>query len=165
MKNVVGTIQEASAKPFDWGTRYAFKIGGNEYSVFSNKILDPDNLAFIQGLKVEDEVSFDWDFEENKKNPNRPFRTIVGATPVQSVDKEKPAAPPASNRVDARADPKPDYKGESDTRIRSMALSYAKDWIIATNSVAIQAGITNFLETKDILTAAKQFEKYIQTGD
>ena len=83
---------------------------------------DPDNLAFIQGLKVEDEVSFDWDFEENKKNPNRPYRTIVGATPVSDVGKEKPAKPqepkePKSNRTDYAPD--------------SMILSYAKDGAVA----------------------------------
>jgi hypothetical protein len=53
-----------------------------------------------------------------------------------------------------------------DTKIRSMALAYAKDWGIGINSQKDREPVRDgYLNHHDVVNVAKDFEKYILTGE
>ena len=137
-EQVQGTIKKANAKEFQWGKKYSFLINSDWYGVFENKIQDPENRELIAGLKEGDEVCFDW---EDVKG----YKTIVGA---RKLGESSPSTPPSTSQSTR-------YEKEPlDTRLRSMALAYVKDLIVA-DKVGLE----------DWMSYAEAFYRYINGVD
>jgi hypothetical protein len=151
---VSGKIIKKWVKPGVRGNTIGFIVldHGQEkmVSVFESK-LTPEMkaviMALVEGMFAEFEV-----IANVSKTDGKTYLNIVTATPVTQLrdDAEQPAAPSGpSNRLDAGK------KAESpDTRVRSMALAYAKDLVVA--------GKVDLAELK---STAEWFEAYILTGE
>jgi hypothetical protein len=149
-----GTIEKKKVEETQWGNRLCYMIGKRWYSVFETNLKDTHTKDLLHGLKEGDEVEFEITESPNKKKPGEVFYNIVGATRVERLNKD----------LDVPAKVQPSGRGESDTRVRSMALSYAKDLIVA-GGIGEGSG-HGFDEGQDkAIDLAKRFEKYIQTGE
>jgi hypothetical protein len=162
-----GVIEKKKVEDTQWGNRLSFCIGHRWYSVFENNLKDQHTKDLLHGLKEGDEVDLDVVEKPNKNKPGESFYNIVGAVKVDRLGADVPAREPspagsreASNRMDT------DHRGESDTRIRSMALSYAKDWCISVNAQKDREPVRDgYFAHGDVIIIAKAFEQYIQTGE
>ena len=143
MSQVSGVIKRKSVKGFDFGNQYGFMVGTDWYSIFDTKIKDANTRELVEGLKEGDEVEFEFVDTPNKNKPGAVYHNITGVVKVDRIGPAPDPDKPMSNRVD------------SDTKIRSMALAYAKD-------KHIQAGD---MDNEAIVETAKRFTDYIMTGE
>ena len=115
-----GIIQKKKVDATQWGNRISLFIGNRWYSAFDTAFKDSHTKDLVHGLKEGDEVELDIVEKPNKNKPGEVFYNIVGAMRVDRVDKDGGKLPP----VDKAA-------GQADERNRSVALSYAKDLVVA----------------------------------
>jgi hypothetical protein len=157
MDKVCGKILRKSAKSYAWGDNVSFMVNGNWYSALVKKGEQNETTTLLRELAEGDEVELSIVEAENKKDPAKPYLNIVGVVKVSRLDYgEKVQAPDNMTR------PVQPAGHEGDTKIRSMALAYAKDWGIALLDVPGRGeGVT----TDDFIVWAKRLEQYILTGN
>ena len=158
---VSGRITRKSVKSGTYGDKVSFLVGGNWLSAFaSDKKLDQDAKDLLRSLVEGEEAEFTIVEAPNKNDPSKPYLNIVGIIKVNRLDTgEAPdyPAPPVQPTGQA-GQPKDNQRESGDTRVRSMALAYAKDMAISINSVGLS------LDDEMIISRAKRFEQYILTG-
>jgi hypothetical protein len=155
---VSGKIIRKWVKPGTRGNTIGFVVldKGQEkmVSVFESKLspeTKPVIMALVEGMFAEFDV-----IPNVSKTDGKTYLNIVGATPVTQLRDDAPAESPAqpSNRLESR-------ETQGDTKVRSMALAYAKDLGVAW--ITQQPG--NDIDIETAITRAQRFEKYILTGE
>jgi len=153
-----------------WGgtDKYSFLVyhNGQEkwVSAFADeKKVDPETIQLFKDLAEGDRAEFTIVENQGKGKDGKPatYLNIVGV--VRETDVRDDVNVPAVQSV-GKDKPKP--AGESDTRVRSMALSYAKDWAVAmAGGFMAEAAEHNTTPPDMMIELAKRFEQYILTGE
>jgi len=161
--SMTGKISKKKVDNYAWGEKITFLVNGKWISALVNKNNppSPEMAELLRNLQEGDEAQFEIVEAPNKTDPSKPpYLNIAGIERVHRIggDTGEPqnysvGSPPSapSNRVDTP-------KESGDTRVRSMALAYAKDMAISTNSVGLS------LDDEMVISRAKRFEQYILTG-
>jgi len=159
---VSGRITRKSVKSGPYGDKVSFLVGGNWLSAFaSDKKLDQDAKDLLRSLVEGEEAEFTIVEAPNKNDPSKPYLNIVGIIKVNRLDTgEAPDYPaPPAQPTGQTGQPKDNQRESGDTRVRSMALAYAKDWGIAHKTDS------QMMDREEIVRIAKRFEQYILTGE
>lgn len=127
-----GIIEEKSVSTTNGATLYKFRVGGQTYSVYSNR-LAPDAQEIVNALQRGDEVEGEYVQATSKTG-----RTYFNLTSIVKVER---VGQPAG---------KPYQAQDSQSKLRSVALSYAKDGWCAGK-----------IEASEITAYADQFLAYI----
>lgn len=163
--SMTGKISKKKVDNYAWGDKVAFLVNGKWVSALVNKKTPPppEIAEMLRDLKEGDEVKLEISEAPNKTDPTKPpYLNIVGIERITRVgaDLDEPPDTPAAQPTGHKA-------GETDTKIRSMALAYAKDLDIAyrreTEEYSQSDEMANAAER--IKNIAKQFEKFILTGE
>ena len=164
--SMTGKISKKRVDNYAWGEKITFVVNGKWISALVNKNNppSPEMAELLRNLQEGDEAQFEIVEAPNKTDPSKPpYLNIAGIERVHRIGGDTgepqnysvgspPSAPRAeSNRVDAP-------KETRDTRVRSMALAYAKDWGIAHKTDS------QMMDREEIVRIAKRFEQYILTG-
>ena len=165
--SMTGKISKKKVDNYAWGEKITFLVNGKWISALVNKNNppSPEMAELLRNLQEGDEAQFEIVEAPNKTDPSKPpYLNIAGIERVHRIGGDTgepqnysvgspPSAPRAeSNRVDAP-------KETGDTRVRSMALAYAKDWGIAHKTDS------QMMDREEIVRIAKRFEQYILTGE
>ena len=153
---VSGKIKSKTVKSGTYGDLIVFQVGGQTLSVFgTDKKVSEEAKQVIRDLQEGDSVEFE--VAQRQGKDGKMYNNIVGATRVTQLNEheEVPAVQPVGRG---------ETKESGDTRVRSMALAYAKDVAIA--SIGLEAGTeVEPLSWDNIIARAKRFEHYILTGE
>ena len=156
-----GRIKRKSLKD----NRVSFMVGDKWISAFTvGPGVSEELREGLRNLMEGDNAEFT--LLDREAKDGKVYSNIIGVTKVMDINQDVPA-PPANVPGPASVHPvgpsAPAGQGEGPTRVRSMALAYAKDWAIGQNANR-QEGEESY-STNDIIEMAKRFEAYILTGD
>ena len=167
---VSGKIKRKTVKAGTYGDKVSFLIGANWVSCFAtDKKLSEEVKQTLRELQEGDEAEFlvVENPGTNLKGETVVYLNIVGVERVTRIDSPaeeeyKVGSPPPNVPPVGRPEPQ---KESGDTRVRSMAASYGKDYIVETNKIRATLTLPDLFSYEDIITVAQRLEKYILTGE
>lgn len=156
MSTISGKIKSKKVKNGTYGDLIVFQVGASTMSVFANdKKLTQEAKDLIRELQEGDEAEFTT-YDSTGKD-GKTYTNISGVIKVSRLDYGD-----VSNSTETPVHtPKPEAKPEGDTKIRSMALAYAKD-LALVYKIDDADGCPQLSE---LIEWAKRFEQYIVSGD
>jgi hypothetical protein len=161
MDSIAGKIKQKKVNNYAWGDKVAFLVNGQWISALVSKSNpETDTTRLLRELQEGEEAEFS--IVETSKDG----KTYKNITDVIRITRD--VAPPNEEPVQPSGKPG-DIQG--DTRVRSMALAYAKDFTIAmlgkdlpTETLVVEA-IIQGKSSGFMIDFAKRFEQYILTGE
>ena len=166
---MIGRISKKRVDNYAWGEKVTFLVNGKWISALVSKSNPPSEemMGLLKNLQEGDEAQFEITESPNKTDPSKPpylnITDIVKVTRVGGDTGEEMDYHVNAPAQEKKAPAQPDGRGETqgDTRVRSMALAYAKDLEIA---VVGRTPEYNY-GPQYIIDLAKRFEQYILTGE
>jgi hypothetical protein len=167
MDSIAGKIKQKKVNNYAWGDKVAFLVNGQWISALVSKSNpETDTTRLLRELQEGEEAEFS--IVETSKDG----KTYKNITDVIRIDRR--GAPPTEEEYKVGAPVQPSGKPgdiQGDTRVRSMALAYAKDFTIAmlgkdlpTETLVVEA-IIQGKSSGFMIDFAKRFEQYILTGE
>ena len=146
--NIEGKIIGVSKKDTQKGPRYSYKIGDSWFSLLAHDGVKTEIKEMAQGLKAGDRLNVDYVISD----PGG-FKNITGMLKVVDIKDDMPPEHEEDNPVQQKSSSRMDFDS---FKVRSMAMSYAKDVLVAR----ISKGEPD-LTAEEAVVVAKVFEKYM----
>ena len=143
--------------------RVSFMVGDKWISAFTvGPGVSEELREGLRNLMEGDSAEFT--LLDREAKDGKVYSNIIGVTKVMDINQDVPASGPLTLYPDgttAKPVVHPDRQaGEGPTRVRSMALAYAKDLYISE-----ERDLSDENPEDVIVGKAKRFEQYILTGD